>query len=65
MKNICEKVPSAKTTHDGKGTITSMVIKTWNDIHKIVTDMLWNYFSHTKLEIFLNRFFSDFYKDPQ
>ena len=36
------KVPSVKITSYGKGAITSMVIKTWNNIWKITKDILLN-----------------------
>ena len=51
------KVPSVKRTSYGKGTITIMVVKTWDDIEKKTKDVLLNSFSPTKLKLFLNKFF--------
>ena len=57
QKIINLKVLSVKTTCYGKGVITSLVIKTWNDIQKITKDVLLNSFNPTKLKLFSNNFF--------
>ena len=58
------KVPSVKRTSYGKGTITIMVVKTWDDIEKKTKDVLLNSFSPTKLKLFLTLHEKPYFPGP-